>query len=106
MGHPILESFTTTIFMVKEFTLGQTIEFMKVNGDQIKCMEKEHLHGPMEENMWENMLKIRKEDMESLYGQMEDAIVENGLMESSMVRVPMLLLTGKKNMENGKMEKG
>ena len=91
--------------MEKVFTLGLITEYMKVNGDQIKCTERVHLHGLMEENMLENMLKIRKEGMENSYGQMEDVIAVNGLMENNMVKGHMLLQTAKKNMVSGKMVK-
>ena len=49
------ENFIITIFMARVYTLGQTIESMKENGDQIKCMEKALSHGQMGENMLENM---------------------------------------------------
>ena len=47
----ILESFIIIIFMAKEFTLGQIVENMKENGELIRCMEREHSHGRMEENI-------------------------------------------------------
>lgn len=78
MGPLILVSFTTIIFMAKVYIHGQITEFTKVNGDQIKCMVKELLHGPMEENMLENMPKIRNEGTVNLYGLMVDAIVVSG----------------------------
>ena len=45
------ENSIITIFMVRVFTLGQTTESTKENGDQIKCMVKVLLHGLMGENM-------------------------------------------------------
>jgi hypothetical protein len=47
----ILESFIIIIFMAKEFILGRITENMKVNGEQIRCMEREHSRGQMEENI-------------------------------------------------------
>ena len=91
---------------VKVYTPGKTIEFTKVNGDLTRCMAKEHSLGPMEENMLVNMLKIRREDTVSLYGQMVDATEANGSMVSNMARVPTSHKTDKKNMVNGKTEKG
>jgi hypothetical protein len=47
----ILESFIIIIFMAKEFILGRITENMKVNGEQIRCMERGHSRGQMEENI-------------------------------------------------------
>lgn len=46
-------SFETTLKDL-ELTFGLTIENMKVNGSQIKCMVKESFHGQMEGFMKEN----------------------------------------------------
>jgi len=46
-------SFETTLKDL-ELTFGLTIENMKVNGSQIKCMVKESFHGQMEGFMMEN----------------------------------------------------
>jgi hypothetical protein len=106
MGQFILVNFITIISMEKEFTHGQIIENMKENGEQIRCTGKEPSHGQMVENILENMLMIRKKDMENLIGLMEDAIVESGLMVNNTEKVLMLQVQDKKNMGNGKMEKG
>lgn len=47
----ILASSTIIISMAKVYTLGQTVENTKVNGEPIRCTAKEHSHGPMEENI-------------------------------------------------------
>ena len=91
--------------MAKEYILGQTIENMRANGEEIKCTVKVLLLGPMEESMLVNMLMIRKKDMENLYGPMADAIEVNGLMESNMVKVHTLQARGMRSMANGKMVK-
>ena len=71
-------NFTIIIFMVKVCTHGQTTESTKVNGDQIKCMGKELLHGQTGVNMLENMLKTKNVVMENLFGLMVDATEANG----------------------------
>ena len=91
--------------MEKVFTSGQTTEFMKENGDQIKCMVKVLSHGPTVENMLVSMRKIKKEVTVSLYGQMEDATEVNGSMENNMEKEHMSHQMVRKNMENGRMEK-
>ena len=48
MGLVTLVSFTITISMAREFTLGKTVANMKVNGELIECMVKVHSHGLME----------------------------------------------------------
>jgi hypothetical protein len=52
-----------------------------------------------------NILKTKRKDMGNLLGQMEGVIEENGLMVNSMVKVHMLQVQVKKNMENGKRER-
>ena len=54
------------------------IENMKVNGKQIKCTVKEHSHGLMEENILENIQKIKRKVLENSSGQMEGVIEVNG----------------------------
>ena len=46
-----LVSFTITISMAREFTLGKMVANMKVNGEQIECMVKVHSYGLMEGNL-------------------------------------------------------
>jgi len=83
MDHLTSVNFTIIIFMVKVCIHGQTTEFTKVNGDQIKCMGKELSHGLTGVNMLENMLKTKNVDMENSFGLMVDATEANGSMESN-----------------------
>ena len=47
----------------------------------------------------------KRKDTESSCGPMAGAIGENGSMENSMEKEPMLLLLAKRSMVSGKMEK-
>lgn len=104
MAQPTSVNFTIIIFTEKEFTHGQTNVSMRVNGVQIKCMVKEHLHGLIIEDTLENMQTTKREGTENLYGLTEDATEVNGSTVSSMVRVPMSQVKARKNTENGKKE--
>ena len=79
------------IFMVKVFTLGQIIENMKVNGEQIRCMVKVHLLGLMAEDISVNMLTIKNVATVNLFGLMAGVTEVNGSMVSSTVKELMLL---------------
>ena len=83
MDHLTSVNFTTIIFMVKVCIHGQTTEFTKVNGDQIKCMGKVLLLGQTGVNMLENMLRTKNVVMENSFGLMVDATEANGSMESN-----------------------
>ena len=72
------ENSITIIFMEKAFTHGLIIGNMRVNGVQIKCTGKEHLHGPILENTLENMQKIKRKDMENSSGLTVAVTGENG----------------------------
>jgi len=47
----ISENFIIITYMEKEFTFGLMEGLMRESGEEIKCMEKAPLHGPMAANM-------------------------------------------------------
>jgi hypothetical protein len=100
-----LESFTTTIFMVKVFTPGQMVENTRANGEATKCMGKALLLGQTEGSTLVNMLMIKNKVMESSSGLTVVLTKETGLMVNSMVKASMLLLKESRSMENGKKVK-
>ena len=58
-----MEAYTQAIFRIiskkaKVFTLGQTVENMMENGKSLRCMEKENIHGQMDESMMANIKRI------------------------------------------------
>lgn len=59
-------------------------ELITENGKIIKCMEEVCLHGLMEENMKENMWKIKNKVKEHFIGLMVENILDSGLMANSM----------------------
>lgn len=74
----ILVNFITITFTGKEYILGLTEEFMKENGEQIRCMVKARSSGQMVASMSENTVKTKKEDTVNLFGLMVEYTVENG----------------------------
>ena len=58
---------------------------MKAIGGIIKCMEKEHLNGQMDEFMKATMLRIKNRVWEKLLGLMVELMKECGKMVCSMV---------------------
>jgi len=103
--HLMLEIFKTMIYTVKEFTLGVIREFIMDNGLVIKCMEKGHLHGKMEENLKVNIKMTKKKDLVLLHGLTIDIIKENGEMVNNMVLVYITVVKKSSKREFGKTEK-
>jgi len=91
-------------FMERVFTNGLMEEFMKVIGKIIKCTAMVCLHGQMERNIWESMLKIKSMDVVYSNGLMARNMMVNGEMESKMVKVIILQRMESHNMQNGEME--
>lgn len=89
MGRHILENFIIIIFTERECIPGQIAEYMRENGDPIKCTVRELLRGLMEENTLVNTSKIRNGVMASLSGLMVGVTVESGSMESNTGREHM-----------------
>ena len=100
-----LENSTKTIFMVKEFTRGQTKENTRATGKPIKCMAKEHSHGLMEESMLVSIATIKRKAMVNSSGPMAGAIEASGKAENNMEKVHTSQVPAKKNTESGGMEK-
>jgi hypothetical protein len=50
-------------------------------------MEKEHIHGKMEENIRVSINKIKKMGSALMYGQMEENILDNGKIVKGMEKV-------------------
>jgi hypothetical protein len=94
----------TTILKVTVFTIGKMVEFSKVNGLTIKCMELESLIGQMVEDMKVSTKMTRKKGRVYSSGQMDVNMTGNGLTVNKMVSVSTQLQTESKEQENGKME--
>jgi hypothetical protein len=62
---------------------------MRVNGEIIKCMERELSLRQMEGSMSENMLTIRSKGTESSFGQMVVVTRAPGKVENSTEKVCM-----------------
>lgn len=59
-------------------------ESTKGNGKIIECMGKENIHGKMEENIKENIFKIKSMDLVYILGRMEKFIKDIGKMDCRM----------------------
>ena len=91
--------------MEQVLTIGMMEENITVNGNKIKCMEKDILHGKMEEYIKVIILMIRNRDLENSYGQMVANFLVNGLMVNKKVQVFIIIKKMNKSMEFGPMEK-
>ena len=65
-------------------------------------MEKVYLFGLMEENMKENINKIKKKDLVYSNGQMVESLEDNGKMVNKMEKENFIVL----NLKNGEKESG
>ena len=95
--------------MVKELTIMQMAQYMKVIGKIIKfmelalihgkmerfiqdngkkeiCMDKVYLAGPMAEDTKVNIYQIKNMGLVYILGKMEGSMLDNGKMVSSMVK--------------------
>jgi len=78
---------------------------MKVSGRTIRCMEKVHSSGQMEESMKENTSIKKNRVTVNSHGQMADAIRANGGMESKTEREFIVTKKVLKDQESGLMER-
>lgn len=61
-----------------------TVENTKVLGKITICMEKEHTHGKMEEDMMANIIWIRNMDTGCIFGQIAVVMRVSGKMANNM----------------------
>jgi len=88
------------------FSCGK-INNTKVNGKEVKCMEKENSNGLMGEDILAIINSIKKMAMGNSFGPMENITKDNGKMESNTVMVSIEALTWtKKEKPIGMMERG
>lgn len=78
---------------------------MKVNGKIIRCMEKVHLSGLMEESMLVNIIKIKNMALEEFNGRMEKFIKVIGEKVFKMVKEKLGVQTEYNVKVSGKMER-
>lgn len=87
--------------LFQENMSGSKTESMKEIGSIIVCMEKEKLHGLMEDVMKANTNMIRNMDLVHSSGQMEENMLDIGKMENSMEEVNIFFRTERKKLDNG-----
>lgn len=84
---------------------GLMVDLIMANGRTIKCMAKDSSCGLMEESTKGNILKIKNKVMVPSTGLMVENMLANGEMGNSMVKEPLLQLTGNRETENGTLER-
>lgn len=99
-----LGSFSTTTSMEEDSTPGLTNADMRVSGGQIECMAKVALPGQTAESFVVCTLTTRKKATESSSGQTKEGTEASGSTESSTGVEHIPTLTGRRCMENGRME--
>ena len=105
MGQCTSASFITITFTEKEFTHGQMVVSMRVNGETTKCMEKAHSPGLMAESTLASMLMIKNKATVNSFGQMVDVIREIGKVANNTERGYMSPVKVMKSTVNGKTER-
>jgi hypothetical protein len=78
MAQHISESFTTIIYMEREYTPGSMGVSTKENGEQIKCTAKVLSSGLTAANTSGSMLKTKNEVTENSSGQTKDVTEVSG----------------------------
>lgn len=84
MDQSMKENFNLMIFTGLEHIHGLTIEFIKVNGIKIKCMERVVLNGRMGSLIKVITLRIKNMDRGSSSGLMDESTLVTGKMENKM----------------------
>ena len=82
----IMANSSTIILKVQVNIVGLMVEATMENGVTIRCTVKVFSSGQMVGNTKVTTWKIKNKDLEYFIGQMEETILDNGQMESSMVR--------------------
>ena len=89
--------------MELESTTGVTVEYIKVTGLIIKCMERENLLGQMARNTSVNIRMIKKKDLEFSFGLMEENTKAAGKMVNNMAKANYKTKKERNIQENGLM---
>ena len=87
-----------------ESTIGLMVNFMRGIGRKIKCMDKEHFYGRMENAMKVNLLMINVRVRAISLGQMGDNTLASGSKGNSMEKVATYQKRGQREQVNGIME--
>ena len=80
-----------------------TVEYIKVTGLIIKCMERENLLGQMARNTSVNIRMIKKKDLEFSFGLMEENTKAAGKMVNNMAKANYKTKKERNIQENGLM---
>lgn len=105
INHNIQENGSMTLSMVRELTLGTTVENMKDHGRKISCMASENRPMKMEEPIQETTKMIRSMVKENTLGLMVKFMMEDGLTANNMEKPDSQILKARVRLVIGKMEK-
>lgn len=74
-----------------ESIFGLMVEYMKGNGNKVRCMEEDSTNGLMEDSMKANMHSIKNKDLEFIHGLMVEGFKAFGKKEKGKVKESTLL---------------
>lgn len=95
----------TTKSTAMEFTNGQTVASMRVNGARINYTTEAFIHGQMVAGTMDNIWTTRSTAGVSTYGPTAKSTKDTGIMGSSMARVGLQTLLAKTELVYGSMAK-